>query len=188
MQESSTLAVASLVTTISLAFIGYVISHLNDMRLEKKKARVKFIGDQLQYLYGPLLSLSNTTRVAWSSFRSQWHPEGTPYWEETTLEEKAERCLWIREVFMPLGVAMEKAIIENAHLISGGTVPLVLLKLLAHVEVYKITLKKWEANDYSSGTAYLNFPEEFDKYVEDEFAILKRRQAELLGNMLQRGA
>jgi hypothetical protein len=66
----------SLITTVLLAFIGYVVTYFNNVRLENRKSRLKYISDQIQFLYGPLFSLSHTADVAWSSFRSRCRPGG----------------------------------------------------------------------------------------------------------------
>ena len=81
---------------------------------------------------------------------------------------------------MPLNLQMEKTIIENAHLIEGRDMPPPFLALLSHVEVYKITIRKWREGDYSQHTAYINFPISFEKYVVDTFYRLKHRQARLM--------
>jgi hypothetical protein len=54
MPNSPVLQAITLIATVSLAFIGYIITYLNNLRLENTKARVKFISDQVQNLYGPL--------------------------------------------------------------------------------------------------------------------------------------
>jgi len=42
-----------------------------------------------------------------------------------------------------------------------------MLKFLAHVEVYKVVLARWENDDYSEHTAYINFPEYLGPYVSE---------------------
>ena len=54
MPNSPVLQAITLIATVSLAFIGYIITYLNNLRLENRKARVKFISDHVQNLYGPL--------------------------------------------------------------------------------------------------------------------------------------
>ena len=85
------------------------------------------------------------------------------------------------EVFMPINRRMENVIIENAHLIEGKEMPKSFLDLLAHVEVYKAVMKRWEMNDFSEHASYLNFPEEFRNNVYYTYESLKHRQMELMG-------
>jgi len=89
---------------------------------------------------------------------------------------------------MPLNLQMRQAIIENTHLVEGDGMPQSFRDLLAHVEVYKITIKKWEAGDFSEHTSYLDFPSEFRREVQAQFAMLKSRQAGLIGARSRRGA
>ena len=48
------------ILTISLpifaGIVGYFIIYWNSWRLEKRKAELKLVNDQLQYLYGPLFA------------------------------------------------------------------------------------------------------------------------------------
>jgi hypothetical protein len=85
------------------------------------------------------------------------------------------------EVFMPINLKMEKVIVENAHLIEGVVMPRPFLSLLAHVEVYRVVMKRWERNDFSQHTSYLDFPEDFESYVSRTFQSLKRHQFSLIG-------
>jgi hypothetical protein len=76
---------------------------------------------------------------------------------------------------------MEAAIIQNSHLIDGGSLPQSFLDLLAHIEVYKIVLKQWAQRNYADHTSYINFPEQFADDVHKTFLKLKTRQLELMG-------
>jgi len=171
------------VITITLAFIGYFVTYINNIRIEKRKARIKFVSDQLQYLYGPLYSLSQASTQAWASFRSRCRPNG-PFFGRSpspTEQELEQWRLWMSWVFMPLNLDMEKAIVGNAHLIDGENMPDSFKALLAHIEVYKIVLKKWESGDFSEHTSYLNYPDGFINDISEKFAALKRRQVVLIG-------
>ena len=182
---SNTLAV-----TVLLAFVGYVVTYFNSVRLEQRKAKLKFVSDQLQYLYGPLFSLNSASIEAWTAFRSRYRPGG-PFFRQgdpPSEEELKQWRLWMQEVFMPLNLQMRQAIIENTHLVEGDGMPQSFRDLLAHVEVYKITIKKWEAGDFSEHTSYLDFPSEFRREVQAQFAMLKSRQAGLIGARSRRGA
>jgi hypothetical protein len=75
---------------------------------------------------------------------------------------------------------MEKTIVDNAHLIEGLVMPTPFQELLAHVEVYRVVMKKWEGQDYSEHTSYLNFPFDLNHYVEDTFTRLKEEQARII--------
>jgi hypothetical protein len=56
-------------------------------------------------------------------------------------------------------------------------------ELLAHVEVYRAVLKKWELNDVSEHTSYLNFPADLSSYVETVFAALLERHTRIINSI-----
>jgi hypothetical protein len=97
-------------------------------------------------------------------------------------EEKKAWLLWMKEVFMPNNLKMEKVIIDNAHLIVGAEMPKSFLDFLEHVQGYKVVLKKWEDGDFSEYTSSVNFPKDFSLEIEHTFKTLKAKQAELLGH------
>jgi hypothetical protein len=176
----------SLITTVVLAFVGYIVTYFNKVRLENRKFRLKYISDQIQFLYGPLFSLSNTADEAWQSFRSRCRPTGSFFGSSPppTEDELQQWRLWMTEVFMPLNLRMEKAIVENAHLIEGDGMPEEFQGLLAHVEVYRIVLKKWLEQDYLEHTAYIDFPANLRSYVETQFSALKKNQNRIIKSIL----
>jgi len=181
MLDKDTLQAVSIVATIIVAFGGYLLTYRNGLKLERQKAQMKFVSDQLQYLYGPLFSLRAASHSAWLSFRSRCRPGGAFFGREPQPNEQElkEWRLWMSEVFMPLNLKMEKAIIENAHLVEGGEMPPSFQELLAHVEVYKAVMKRWEVGDFGEHIAYINFPSTFDETVVETFKTLKQRQARL---------
>ena len=185
MPDAATLQAISIITTVVLAFVGYMVTYFNNIRIENRKAQVKFVSDQVQYLYGPLFSLSHASDQAWIAFRSRCRPGGSffgdPRKPPPTPQELEQWRLWMSEVFMPINLNMEEAIIQHAHLIEEETMPKSFLALLAHVEVYKAVIKGWQSGDFSQHTSYLNFPESFRNNVTKTFETLKHRQFELIG-------
>lgn len=174
-----------LIVTVVLAAAGYFITYANSVRLENRKARLKYLSDQIQLLYGPLYSLSQTSDQAWKSFRSRHRPHGA-YFGDDDVPGEADLVawrLWMGTVFMPINTRMETVILENAHLIDGSCMPQSFIDLLAHVETYRAILKQWEASDFSEHTAYLNYPEELPVHVADVYARLTAQQARLLNSV-----
>lgn len=178
---------------VAVAIVAAIIAYLFNIRLEKRKSRLKFVSDQLQYLYGPLTALSNTSSQAWKKFRESHKPGGAffdPSNPPTAHEIQAWR-LWMQKVFMPLNISMEEIIIANAHLIDDEIMPECFRDLLAHVETYKAVIEKWSSATYHDlgnfdklvleNTASINFPKSFDSHVSAKFIKLKSYQAELMG-------
>ncbi|MER6468031.1 hypothetical protein [Streptomyces collinus] len=46
------------VVTIGLAFVGYVVTYLNGLRLTQRQERLARVNRQLSDLYGPLFALT----------------------------------------------------------------------------------------------------------------------------------
>jgi hypothetical protein len=87
------------------------------------------------------------------------------------------------EVFMPLNLIMEKAIVENADLIIENEMPTCFLKLIAHIAAYKPVIRKWQDGDYSEHLSMSGFPKDLRPYVESSYLKLKSDRAILIGKM-----
>lgn len=199
---------ATLVATIALALIGYVITHRNDVRRDQRQALLDRVNRQLGELYGPLLALVTATDSAWNAYMSRYRPGGSlrepgmvtdrsdvvpgprlAAWpppnvnpqRAPTAGEGVTWRLWIREVFMPLNLRMEEVIITKADLLEGDAMPVPFLDLVAHVESYRTVLKRWDEGDYSEQFALLLFPATLRGHVTEQFQLLKREQSRLLG-------
>ena len=98
-------------------------------------------------------------------------------------EELAAWRLWMSEVFIPLNLQMERAIIENGDLIIGEGMPKCFVDLCAHVAAYKPVIKKWELGDYSTNKSEIAFPEELRPYVTEMYLKLKTEQAKLVRSL-----
>jgi hypothetical protein len=83
---------------IAAGVVGYFIVFYNNWRLERRKAELKFVSDQLQYLYGPLFALSEAGRRAAQSLLKRhglqkyyFEPDRTTY----SSEDINEYRLWM---------------------------------------------------------------------------------------------
>lgn len=161
------------------------------LNLEKRRAELKFVSEQIQFLYGPLFSLGNASRLAFKAFSDKHAPDRDFVFDGTKMsfEELRTWRLWMTEVMMPLNLRMEKAIIENSHLIDGPTMPASFQDFLVHVASYKAVLKNWE-DAKVAGTldklteddhvAVVNFPTRIEKDINATFAKLRQKQLDLL--------
>ena len=164
------------------ALAVYAIKYFNDLRLEKAKAEIKLLSDQIQYLYGPLYALCSTNNVAWETFRSKYRP-GRAFFSEQNPPSASELEAWRRwtsEIFMPINRAIVDLILKNAHLVEGSTFPACFAAIVSHVKPYEIVVANWAKGDFSEHTAFSNYPEDLNSYVADVFSKLKVRQAKLL--------
>jgi hypothetical protein len=90
------------------------------------------------------------------------------------------------EVFMPMDLLMEKAIIENADLIIENEMPKSFIDLIAHIAAYKPVMRKWQEGDFSEHLSVTNYPDDLPKYVEGSYVALKNERATLLGKLKHR--
>jgi len=94
--------VATLVVTVVLAFIGYLIKYLNDVAVARRKDRLERINLQLRNLYGPLYALEQATGIAWDALSKRYPNVDRPdFAPPSTEDDLADWRLWMSEVFMP---------------------------------------------------------------------------------------
>lgn len=188
--------VTGAVVAIATAAFGYFFGVVNDIR----KSKLDFVNAQIEKLYGPLYAETQANNATWDEFKKQ------PYWRKNpqtvyffsdadppTVEEAKRWRTWIKAVFQPLNIEMEKAIIENSQLVIGENIPRAFNKIVAQTEAYKAVMSGWKDDDfdkcmgktvalcsplsYASNTAPLNYPEEIIPCVEQDYQTLKQRQA-----------
>src|ERR1044072_3880974 len=150
----------TLSVSILIAFIGFITKYINDIKIAQRKDRLERINRQLKELYGPLSALIHTSGIAWQGFRKKYRPNRS-YWRSEPYPDEDEAAvyrLWMREVFMPLNLRMERVIVENADLLYHEKMPECLLTVCAHVSAYKTILKRWESGDYSEHLSIVDFP------------------------------
>jgi hypothetical protein len=125
--QSHGIVVQALTITLPIVagVIGYFIVYWNSWRLERQKAALKYVSDQLQFLYGPLFALNMAGGRAVTALsnrygQSQYFFEPGRCYTESELREYR---LWMTEVFMPINLHIEKTITGNGHLIEGSRMP-----------------------------------------------------------------
>jgi hypothetical protein len=167
---------------------------IDSLNLDKTRAELKFVSDQIQFLYGPLFAAGRASGIAFSSFMHRYAPNRDAYFDgaKRTQEELQIWRLWMIEVMMPLNLAMERAIIQNGHLMVGASMPRSFQDLLSHVASYKAVLRVWE-DAKRDGTladlteedhvSVINYPVQFERDVA--FDALRARQRKLI-TMTQR--
>lgn len=176
--------VVTTTVTVLLAFLGYLITYLNNLRLSQRAARLERVNRQLGELYGPLFALTHASNIAWLAFRSQYRP-GRDYFgegEPPTDEELKAWRLWMSTVFMPNNLRMYEAIQTKSDLLIESEMPDCLLALCAHVTAYQAVMKKWENDDFSEHTALVEYPtRSLLEYTRNSFQKLKVEQEKLIG-------
>ena len=85
----------------------------------------------------------------------------------------------MRQVFIPLDEQMKQIVLTKADLLNESEMKPCLLRLVAHVEAYRILIEKWEAGDLRA-LQVDQLPTDLKQYAEEGFAKLKGEQQELL--------
>jgi hypothetical protein len=179
--------VATIVVGVLIAFIGYVVKYVNDLRLAQRKDRLDRVNRQLSELYGPLFALNAAGSRLWTEFmRLPGRRSHVWLFEGADDQGKAWR-LWMTTVFMPLNVEMRDAVVDHADLLRDtDSMPNCLLDLCAHVAGYETVLERWRTGDFDpqdarDNTSVIDFPaDDLASYIDTAYIELKREQSELL--------
>ena len=121
----SAAAIATIGTTIFVAFAGFVAAYFNNLRLTRRKDQLDRVSRQLSELYGPLLALESTEQSTWRLFRERYRPSGA-FWDpdDPPSEDEARIWrLWMTTVFMPLNRKMVDVIRANGDLLAESDMP-----------------------------------------------------------------
>lgn len=177
------------IITIVLAFAGYIITYLNNLRLAQRTERLDRVNRQLSEFYGPMFALIHATEITWSAFRSEYRVNNNYYFDDKNPpnnEEQKEWRLWIINVFMPINIRLYELVLSKSDLLVESEMPECLLLLCAHVAAYQSVLKKWESGDYSDHVSLVNFPSQaLLDYAAASFYQLKAEQTKLLGDKVK---
>lgn len=173
----------SIIVTIALAFIGYLIAYLSSVQTAKRDAQLELINKRIGEFYGPLYIATQASRKSFAALLQKLNrsnvlkdPSGPP-----TEKQLAEWRIWMANVFMPTNEFIEKLIVENAYLIQEEEVPECFLQFVTHVSGYRAILNKWQNGDFTEQFSIIDFPYELDKYAADSYRELKAKQLQLIG-------
>ncbi|MFI5642100.1 hypothetical protein ACIA8H_32430 [Streptomyces goshikiensis] len=177
----------TVILTVGLAFIGYLATYLNGLRLAQRQARLTRVNQQLSDFYGPLFALMEANSRTYDTFSEKYaRPDGRdPFRHDTppTDQELAEWRTWATTVFIPNIKAMRDVVVTKADLLIEEEMPQALLQLCAHVSGYEITAARWAQGNYEEHLSLISFPgRDLREYIRDRFTRLKSEQARLLGH------
>ncbi|MFJ3902771.1 hypothetical protein [Streptomyces sp. NPDC090025] len=174
------------VVTIALAFVGYLVTYLNGLRLAQRQERLARVNRQLADFYGPLHALTATNQRMFQEFMARHaRPDGrSPFQADVPPDEreKADWRLWAGSVFLPNIRSMRDIVVRHPDLLDEPGMPEVLLDLYAHVAGYEVTAARWERGDFDEHLSVVPFPADaLHRYAEESFARLQAEQRALLG-------
>jgi hypothetical protein len=110
------------VVAVLAAIFGYAVSYLDQHR----KDQVAFVSAQIEKLYGPLFALVQANDTAWAHFKQGYWKDRQAYFQTDVSLQPAEIELWRRwmsNVFQPMNIKMEDALVNNAQLLVGERIP-----------------------------------------------------------------
>jgi hypothetical protein len=185
----------AVVTGVLIAVIPGVLAFAFSVVDDHRKQKLDFVNLQIEKLYGPLYSVTQANTAVWDNFKQKDWPIGRGTYfpvsvadkDAATIETQRWR-LWIKNVFQPMNLQIEKSIIENYELLVGEKVPPPSFReMVAHIESYKAIIAAWDQEDRKGGAVStktesnkdMNWPENFNKCVEDSYELLKARQSTL---------
>ncbi|MFF1444624.1 hypothetical protein [Streptomyces sp. NPDC058295] len=182
---------ATVIVTVGLAFVGYLATYLNGLRLAERQARLTRVNQQLSEFYGPLFALMEANSRTYDTWSAKFaRPDGRdPFRHEIppSEQELVEWRTWATTVFIPNIKAMRDVVVTRADLLIEEEMPEALMQLCAHVSGYEITAARWDQGIYEEHLSLISFPgRALREYICDRFTELKREQARLLGH--SRGA
>ncbi len=118
---------ATVIVTVGLAFIGYLATYLNGLRLAQRQARLTRVNQQLSDFYGPLFALMEANGRTYDTWSSKYaRPDGRdPFRHDTppTEHELAEWRTWATTVFIPNIQAMRDVVVTKADLLIEEEMP-----------------------------------------------------------------
>lgn len=159
---------------------GWLANEFFRRRQERRVQRLERLDTQIREFYGPLFAEVTASEAIWQGFgKALWPEHGFdgygPDNPVTTEEERERWRTWVREVFMPINLRIEKILMEKADLLEGTAYPKSFQDLLAHIAGYKVVMMRWDAGDFSKHTSLNNWP---SGIVEDVTEGLSQAQAE----------
>ena len=167
---------------VVLALLGYFLTYLNNIRINKRNEKLELINKRINQFYGPLYVSINTSDVAYKAYLQKIEQRKSI---DSGLSfndyENKEWEIWFESVFMPLNLFGEKVILENAYLIREAEMPKCLIDFLTHVSAYKALLRKWANGDKNEVMPLIDFPKELSEYIRDSYLELKKEQLRLIG-------
>ena len=137
--------VMALIVTIALAFIGYIITYVNDLRLSRRAERLELLNSQINELYGPMFVITQTGTALFNALRKKALISGRLFIDEDAPKNKedvSEWQIWVENVFVPRNEELAKIIIGKAHLIREKEMPECLKMFIVHQAGYKSLIKK----------------------------------------------
>lgn len=175
---------ANLVGAALLLILSYLANGQLNRSADRRKAKVRFVEEQLKSLYGPLYAISVSNEGIYQRFYEE-NPDLVKRVlasEPLTSTEEVVRQTWNAAVFQPSNRRMRSIIEQNAHLFTTETMPTVVSEFLAHVENWEAILHENKPVGTEPLKELIAFPAGFPEYVKEQYQVVSRRHAALIGH------
>jgi hypothetical protein len=132
------LEIISIIATVGLAVLGYLVTYFNNLRLARRAEQLDLVERRLNQFYGPLFVASVAADIGYKTLLTRLKRQAVfdPADPPTEAQLKEWRS-WIKLVLVPLDDLREQLILHNAHLIREDEMPDCLLRFVAHVYTYR---------------------------------------------------
>lgn len=171
------------------AAIGWFINHWLTVRREERRRRIeaqlKFVERQIEELYGPLAAaLYEGRRTFQDLLDSLGRRYVFPRNGELPEDELRTWLFWAETEFLPRNDYIKNLLKTKAHLIYGGEFPDNYVEFLDHCNSWAVNHRRWKEQQVKySWHSKIDWPEKFEKQAIATFQLLKRRHAELIGEL-----
>jgi hypothetical protein len=179
--------VVTLIVTVVLAFSGYLLTYMLNLRLARRKDYLGRVNRQLSEFYGPLYALTEASGRAWKELLAI---TGSPPERMVFTEDNIHVWRrWVIHVFMPLDRKMMDIVVTHADLLVDQEFPSCLEDLCAHVVCYEPVIERWRQENVDSialadNVSVIDFPAaEVQAYVKRCYDSLKREQTRLIAQI-----
>lgn len=161
-----------------------------DCQAQRLKSELERTERQLEALFGPLRAITHATEVGYSSFVQGHCGERTPLQLEAQIRTHP-RCREARVyrqlvscTLQPLNRRVMETVLSNTHLIDGEF-PKCLYNLYSHVIEMDLLLERWGHSDFASMFPPMQYPGEVNRWADEEFMRLRRKQKNILAELGQ---
>ncbi|MEM1323651.1 MAG: hypothetical protein AAGG75_25545 [Bacteroidota bacterium] len=168
-----------IITTVFLAFVGYLITYLYDKRQHSRSESLALVNQRLEKFYGPLYFSTIAGKTSYETLLKKIGRDKVN--DNPSNSELKEWRDWVVNIFMPINIRQRDIIYENAFLVMEDKTPECLVNFVKHVSELEVIAYKWSRNDFSEHFPISDYPRDMEKYFVDSYVRLKNEQNELIG-------